>query len=92
MSYKQAMRWQRTHRKGTRQPVYMSTGSGFWPSGNWIKHDYIPYVEACQALGAEPLAAEIFYKATSARGHFRRTTQEYAEFTKAGRLTEAGVV
>ncbi len=33
MSYAQAMKWGRTHHKGTHQPVIMSTGSGPWPSG-----------------------------------------------------------
>jgi hypothetical protein len=63
MSYKQAMKWQRTHRKGTRQPVLMSTGSGFWPAHRWLENDYWPYLERCKIAGIEPMPCESYYYA-----------------------------
>jgi hypothetical protein len=32
MSYQQAMKWQRKHPKGTRQPMLFHTGTGSWPA------------------------------------------------------------
>jgi hypothetical protein len=63
MSYTQAMKWQRTHRKGTRQPVIMSTGSGFWPAYGWLKNDFWPYLERCKAAGIEPMECQAYYNA-----------------------------
>ena len=62
-TYAQAMKWGRKHPKGTNQPVIMSTGSGFWPSGGFLKHDYWPYLERCKRSGTEPIGCEAFYKA-----------------------------
>lgn len=61
MSYKQAMKWGRKHPKGTKQPVLMSTGSGFWPSGSWLKDVWWPYVERCKLQNREPIEQERFY-------------------------------
>jgi hypothetical protein len=62
MSYEQAMKWAKMHRKGTRQPMIMSTGSGFWPAHSWLEHDYWPYVDKCRVKGIEPLKDEEYYK------------------------------
>jgi hypothetical protein len=62
MSYEQAIKWQRKHPKGTRQAVIMSTGSGFWPSGGWLKTCYFPYLEKCKRQGTKPMGAEKYYK------------------------------
>ncbi len=85
MSYAQAMKWSRKHPKGTRQPVLMSTGSGFWPAKAWLDHEYFPYRDACQTIGVEPIGCEAFYRhATSTR--YPRTSDDYAAMTKAGNL------
>jgi hypothetical protein len=60
MSYEQAMKWNRRHPKGTRQPILMSTGSGFWPSGAFLD-DYFKYREKCKAEDKEPLECEQYY-------------------------------
>jgi hypothetical protein len=62
MSYAQATKWQKKHPKGTKQPVLMHTGSGFWPAWSWIERDYLPYVAACEAVGVKPLEQEPYYK------------------------------
>ena len=68
MSYAQAMKWQRTHRKGTRQPVLMSTGSGFWPAHHWLENTFWPYQEQCKAQEIEPMGCEAYYNATLSGG------------------------
>jgi len=62
MSYSQAMKWAKKHRKGTRQPIIMSAGSGFWPSGSFLEEDYWPYVERCKQEGKEPMECETYYR------------------------------
>ena len=62
MSYTKMIKWQKTHRKGTRQPVLMSTGSGFWPSGAWLRDCWWPYLERCQANNETPMDCEAFYR------------------------------
>ena len=61
MSYKQAMEWGKTHRKGTKQPLIMSTGSGFWPSRSFMEEDFIPYLKECKAEGVEPMECQDYY-------------------------------
>lgn len=61
MSYAQMRRWNRQHPKGTRQPIILSTGSGFWPSHAFMTEDYFPYVERCKAEGVEPMDCEHYY-------------------------------
>jgi hypothetical protein len=61
MSYAKMMRWQKRHPKGTRQPVIMSTGSGFWPSKSYLEDSYFPYSEACKAAGVEALPCKMHY-------------------------------
>src|SRR3990167_3756230 len=73
MSYNQAVKWSRKHPKGHKTPVIMSTGSGFWPSGAWLKEDYWPYLESCNRIGVEPFAPEVFYRKTVCKTHFPRT-------------------
>lgn len=67
MDYTRAMRWQRTHRKGTRQPVILHTQSGFWPAEAFLREDYWPYVEQCKADGVEPLSVRAYYEQIIAR-------------------------
>jgi hypothetical protein len=62
MSYSQAMKWCLQHPKGTRQPVIMSTGSGFWPSRSWLDNSFWPYLTQCQRNGVNPLDAEAYYR------------------------------
>lgn len=61
MSYTQSMAWQRTHRRGTKQPVIMSTRSGFWPSYGFLSECYWPYVAKCRAEGDTPMSSEDYY-------------------------------
>ncbi len=61
MSYNKAMKWGRKHIKGTRQPVIMSTGSGFWPSIAFIENTFIPYIEKCKAENVQPMTSEELY-------------------------------
>jgi hypothetical protein len=68
MSYAKAMKWQRTHRKGTRQPVIMSTDSGFWPAHGWLKNTFWPYLKQCEAAGIEPMVCQAYYNATLSGG------------------------
>ena len=62
MSYAQAIKWSRKHPRGTRQKVIMSTGSGFWPSRDFLDEDYLPYLEKCRELGIQPKSAEDIYQ------------------------------
>jgi hypothetical protein len=62
MDYTKMMRWNKKHPKGTRQPVLMHTGSGFWPAWSWLEHDYFPYHAACEAVGVKALDQESYYK------------------------------
>lgn len=86
MSYKQMIRWNRSHPKGTRQPIILSAASGFWPSGEWLENDFQPYVRACAEIDVEPVDCEMFYRATTRRGHIPRQACDYAAMTKAGIL------
>jgi len=45
----------------------MAPGSGFWPSGSWLKQVYWPYVEQCKAAGKDPLSAEVIYSKEEAQ-------------------------
>lgn len=65
MSYTQAMQWERKHRKGTNQPIVMSTGSGFRPAIAWIDEDYVPYLEKCKLKGVTPLGMREYYDLTT---------------------------
>jgi len=62
MSYVKAMKWNRRHVKGTRQPVIMSTGSGFWPAHAWLEREWWTYLERCKAQGIEPMECEQYYR------------------------------
>ena len=63
MSYNQAMKWQKTHRKGTHQPIIMHTNSGFWPSYAFLMEDYIPYTEQCKINEIIPITCQEYYNA-----------------------------
>jgi hypothetical protein len=60
MSYKKAMRWNKKHPKGTKQPVIMHTNSGFWPSGAFLKQ-YAAYVAQCKKDHISALGCEAYY-------------------------------
>ena len=62
MSYEQAVKWGKKHPKGIKPGVIMSTNSGFWPSGAFLKEDYLPYLERCRAEGKPPLGCEEYYR------------------------------
>ena len=55
------MKWNRKHPKGTKQPIIMSTSSGFWASHGFLEDDYIPYVNKCKEANIQPLSCEQFY-------------------------------
>lgn len=83
MSYAKAMKWAKQHPKGTRQPVLMSTGSGFWPSGGYLRDDYWPYRAACEALGVEPLECKAHYDLQCRGGALSGLTPEQqADWTR----------
>ena len=86
MSYAKMMKWHRRHPKGTRQPVIMSTGTGFWPAKAWLEDVFWPYLAECKRLGVEPVACEAFYKITLATRHDPRTPEAYALMTKNGTM------
>jgi hypothetical protein len=85
MSYVQAMKWSRNHPKGTRQPVLMSTSSGFWPAKAWLDHEYFPYRDSCHVISVEPVGCEAFYRHVTTTC-YPRTPDDYAAMTKAGNL------
>ena len=87
MSYAQTMRWGSKHRKGTRQPLIMSTGSGLWLSGAFVQQEYTPYAEACQAIGVTPVSSGRFYQHVTTT-KFPRCADGYAAMTAAGNLHE----
>lgn len=60
MSYEKMMKWNKKHRKGTRQNVIMHTGSGFWPSAMFLDK-YFKYREECEDAGIEPVGDEFYY-------------------------------
>jgi hypothetical protein len=62
MSYNKMMKWNKKHRKGTKQPIIMSTGSGFWPSGAFIE-EWIEYTKVQKTRGMTFLSCEEYYKA-----------------------------
>lgn len=60
MSYAKMMKWNKRHSKGMRQPVLMSTNSGFWPSGAFIKK-WAEYAEKCENEGKPYLECQQYY-------------------------------
>jgi hypothetical protein len=56
------MKWNKNHRKGTKQCCIFHTESGFWPSGSWLTKHWIPYVEKCKKEGIKPMDCEQYYK------------------------------
>jgi hypothetical protein len=66
VNYNQAMTWQKTHRKGTNQPLYFRSLFGenvFSPSYAFLSQDYWPYVSRCKQEKVQPLSAEEYYNA-----------------------------
>lgn len=62
MSYRKMMKHATNPRRYKKtQPMLFSTGSGFWPSGAFLKNEYWPYLEKCKKLGVVPLSCEKFY-------------------------------
>lgn len=100
MNYEQTVKWGKKHRKGTRQPVIMSTGSGFWPSGTFLKEDYWPYLEKCKTTGKKPMGCEEYYKLRTegkmprgrVKAHPRRTAGgKVANVREHGRKVKPGL-
>jgi len=67
MSYNKMMKRTRNAKRYKPQPMLFSTGSGFWPSGAFLKNQYWPYLEKCKKIGVEPLSCEKFYKIGDSR-------------------------
>jgi hypothetical protein len=86
MSYAQAVKWGRKHPRGTKQPMLMSAGSGFWLARSWLEGNWWPYMEACKAAGVEHIGCEAFYRATTRRTHIPRQLPDYVAMTVAGTL------
>ena len=61
MSYEKMIKWNKKHRKGTKQTVIMHTESGFWPS-NTFMDKYFKYQQQCVTDGVQPLDCETYYK------------------------------
>ena len=61
MSYKKAMKWNRQHPKGTKQPVIMHTNSGFWPSGAFGEK-WRTYAQEQEEKGLPYMDCESYYK------------------------------
>ncbi len=60
MSYTKMMKWNKRHRKGTRQPILMHTNSGFTPSIAFLDK-YFEYRAKCEAGGIEPIECQQYY-------------------------------
>lgn len=60
MSYAKAMKWNRKHPKGTRQPILMHTESGWTPSNSYLTK-YFEYRERCEKAGIEPAECKEYY-------------------------------
>jgi hypothetical protein len=85
MSYSQTMKWNTKHRKGTSQPLILSTGSGLWLSGAFLRDEYKPYTDACLSLGVDPVtAARLYQHVTTTK--LPRCPEGYAAMTAAGNL------
>jgi hypothetical protein len=61
MSYNKAIKWNKKHPKGTKQPVIMHANSGFWPSIAFSKK-WIKYAEECESKGETYLDIESYYR------------------------------
>jgi hypothetical protein len=61
MSYEKMMKWQKTHRKGTKQPVIMHTNRGFTPSLAFLDV-YWEYRAECESANIIPAACEDYYR------------------------------
>jgi hypothetical protein len=60
MSYEKAMKWNRKHPKGTKQPILMHTESGFTPSESFLVK-YFNYRGIAENLGLTPIDCEQYY-------------------------------
>lgn len=54
------MKWNKTHRKGTKQVFIMHTESGFTPSIAFLDK-YFVYREECERAGLIPAECEEYY-------------------------------
>jgi hypothetical protein len=63
MSYAKMMKWNKQHRKGTKQPVIMYTSDKpeFTPSISFLDR-YFKYQAKSQEEGKEPMTCEEYYK------------------------------
>jgi len=64
MSYEKAMKWNKKHPKGTKQPILMHTESGFTPSNSFLNR-YFQYREQAENLGFQPIECERYYHLSS---------------------------
>jgi hypothetical protein len=87
LSYKQAVKWEKKHRKGTRQPMIMSTGSGFWPSGAFLEK-YWEYEGECKSKGEIPLSAEQYYDSTVRRNPLSKLALK----TRSGKVYRGSIL
>lgn len=55
------MKWNKKRPKGTRQPMLMHTGSGFWPSSSFLDK-YFKYREAAEVMNLIPVECEQYYR------------------------------
>jgi len=62
MSYEKAMKHARNPRKQKARYMGFSPGSGFWPSGSYLKENYWPYLKQCKQKDIEPVSCEAYYK------------------------------
>jgi hypothetical protein len=60
MSYEKMMKWNKKHRKGTKQTVIMHTNSGFIPSQKFSER-WIKYANEQEAKGLPYMDIEQYY-------------------------------
>jgi hypothetical protein len=75
MSYEKAMKWNRKHPKGTRQPMLMHTESGFTPSLSYLD-EYFKYRALCEIAGIEPAECKEYYYNSREHNQTLREAQE----------------
>lgn len=63
MSYEKMMKWNKKHRKGTKQTVIMHTESGFTPSNSFLNR-YFDYMAKCETKKISPADCQDYYKNT----------------------------
>lgn len=72
------MKWQRTHRKGTKQPIIMHTNSGFTPSSAYLD-SYFEYRARCEAVNITPATCKEYYY--DREGHYDELIEKAKQST-----------